>query len=177
MWRKSGLTTVINHWQTLNTYNCSMSLHSDTLYWLRANQSLLWLLISACLVEKSIFMFNISMFKILQFYDITYTCLLIPKHAWFVFSGKYWYFKESNQTIMALEGTRRNACTTYDCWIYNYLCNQCLSPPMLWVRILIRTRCTPLCDKVCQWLATGRYFHVKLTGKWYLISVALFPRG
>ena len=42
--------------------------------------------------------------------------------------------------------------------IYNYLCNQCLSPLMLWVRILIRTWCTILCDKVCQWLATGRRF-------------------
>jgi hypothetical protein len=26
---------------------------------------------------------------------------------------------------------------------------------MLWVRISIRARCTTLCDKVCQWLATG----------------------
>ena len=29
---------------------------------------------------------------------------------------------------------------------------------MLWVRISIRARCTALCDKVCQWLATGRWF-------------------
>ena len=28
----------------------------------------------------------------------------------------------------------------------------------LWVRISIRARCTTLCDKVCQWLATGRRF-------------------
>ena len=41
------------------------------------------------------------------------------------------------------------------CWIYNYLCNQCLSPLMLWVGISIRARCTTLCDEVCQWLATG----------------------
>jgi hypothetical protein len=27
-----------------------------------------------------------------------------------------------------------------------------------WVRISIRARCTTLCDKVCQWLATGRWF-------------------
>jgi hypothetical protein len=43
-------------------------------------------------------------------------------------------------------------------WIFNYLCNQCLSPLMLWVRISIRARCTTLCDKVCQWLATGLWF-------------------
>jgi hypothetical protein len=40
---------------------------------------------------------------------------------------------------------------SYDSWILNYLC---LSPLMLWVRILIRARCTTLCDKVCQWLVT-----------------------
>jgi hypothetical protein len=43
-------------------------------------------------------------------------------------------------------------------WIYNYLCNQCRSPLMLWVRISIRPRCATLCDKVCQLLATGRWF-------------------
>ena len=47
---------------------------------------------------------------------------------------------------------------SYDCWIYNYLCNHCLSPLMLWVWISIRARCTTLCDKVCRWLATGRWF-------------------
>ena len=43
-------------------------------------------------------------------------------------------------------------------WIYNYLCNQCLSPLMLWVRISIRARCTTLCEKVCQWLVTCGWF-------------------
>jgi hypothetical protein len=47
---------------------------------------------------------------------------------------------------------------SYGSWIYNYLCNQCLSPLMLWVQISIRARCTTLCDKFCQWLATGRWF-------------------
>jgi hypothetical protein len=46
---------------------------------------------------------------------------------------------------------------SYGSWIYNYLCNQCLSPLMLWVGISIRARCT-LCDQVCQWLATGLWF-------------------
>ena len=44
---------------------------------------------------------------------------------------------------------------SYGSW---YLCKQCLSPLVLWVRISIRARCTTLCDKVCQWLATGRWF-------------------
>ena len=46
---------------------------------------------------------------------------------------------------------------SYGSWIYNYLCNQCLSPLMLWVRISIKAKCTTLCDKACQWLATGRW--------------------
>ena len=47
---------------------------------------------------------------------------------------------------------------SYGSWMYNYLCIQCLSPLMLWVRTSIRARCTTLCDKVCQWLATGLWF-------------------
>ena len=47
---------------------------------------------------------------------------------------------------------------SYGSWIYNYLCNQCLSPLMLWVRISIRARFTTLCDEVCQWLVTGQWF-------------------
>ena len=30
-------------------------------------------------------------------------------------------------------------------WIYNYLCNQCLSPLILWVPISIRARCGKVC--------------------------------
>ena len=49
---------------------------------------------------------------------------------------------------------------SYGSWIYNYLCNQCLSPLMLLVRISNRARCTRLhvFDKVYQLLATGRWF-------------------
>ena len=45
-------------------------------------------------------------------------------------------------------------------WIYNYLCNQCLCPLMLSVRIPLRRDVlnTILCDKVCQWLATDLWF-------------------
>ena len=31
---------------------------------------------------------------------------------------------------------------SYDSWIYNHMCKQCRSPLMLWVRILVITRCT-----------------------------------
>ena len=44
---------------------------------------------------------------------------------------------------------------SYGSWIYNYLCNQCLSSLMLWVRISIRARRTTLCDIVCGWFSPG----------------------
>jgi len=40
---------------------------------------------------------------------------------------------------------------TYSSWIYNYLCNQCLSPLKLWVWMSLRLLDTTLCDKACQW--------------------------
>jgi hypothetical protein len=45
-------------------------------------------------------------------------------------------------------------------WIYNYLCNQCLSPLTFRVRNMLKwgVLYTTLCDKVCQWLATCRWF-------------------
>ena len=44
-------------------------------------------------------------------------------------------------------------------WIYNYMCNHCLSPLKLWVRLsLLAVHDTTLCDKVCQWLAAYRWF-------------------
>ena len=51
---------------------------------------------------------------------------------------------------------------SYGSWIYNHLCNQCLSP-LMWVWISIRARCTTLCDKVCQWLFS--IFPVSSTNK------------
>jgi len=49
---------------------------------------------------------------------------------------------------------------SYGSWIYNYLCNQCLSLLTLWLRIQPRRGVldATLCDKVCQWLVTGRWF-------------------
>ena len=48
----------------------------------------------------------------------------------------------------------------YGSWIYNYLCNQCLTPLNLWVRTTLRwvVLYATLCDKVCQWPATCRWF-------------------
>ena len=48
---------------------------------------------------------------------------------------------------------------SYCSWIYNYQCNQCLSPLTLWVRLPLRRNVldTTLCDQVCQWLAACRW--------------------
>ena len=49
---------------------------------------------------------------------------------------------------------------SYGISISNYLCNQCLSPLMLWIWIPLRWSVldTTLHDKVCQWLAAGLWF-------------------
>jgi hypothetical protein len=47
---------------------------------------------------------------------------------------------------------------SYGSWIYNYLCNECLSPLMLWVWL----PCPTLCNKVCQWLVASRWFSLCL---------------
>ena len=49
---------------------------------------------------------------------------------------------------------------SYGSWIYNYLCNQCLSPLKLSVRTCSwwGVLNTTLSDKVCQWLAIGQWF-------------------
>jgi hypothetical protein len=66
----------------------------------------------------------------------------------------YWASKIVNTRVDSL------MFTSYDSCIYNYLCNQCLSPLTLRVRIPVRWGVLDktLCDKVCQWLAAGRWF-------------------
>ena len=80
-------------------------------------------------------------------------------------------------------------CTLLTLYFYTKianLCNQCLSPLMLWVRIPLREGVLDitLCDTVCQWLTTGRWFSldtpVSSTNKTYrhditeiLLKVAL----
>jgi len=65
-----------------------------------------------------------------------------------------WYH---NQTIFKCQGPSW-PWSYYGSLIYNYLCNRCISPLMLWVRLPPKARCTTLSDKVCQWLSAGRWF-------------------
>ena len=73
---------------------------------------------------------------------LTFTCTLkaktIPIH---LFEGPSWSW-------------------SYGSWIYNNMCNQCLSPIKLWVlpRSWWSVLGTTLCDKVCQWPVIGLWF-------------------
>ena len=49
---------------------------------------------------------------------------------------------------------------------------------MLWVRISIRAKCTTVCDKVCDWPATGRWFSPSVsstnkTARHYITEILL----
>ena len=69
------------------------------------------------------------------------------------------YYIQYSYSHVTFEGPSMS--WSYCSWIYNYmyLCNQCLSRLTLWVRSMLRRGVldTTLCDKVCQWLATGRW--------------------
>jgi len=63
--------------------------------------------------------------------------------------------QQCNQYVLhtLLEGP---SCSwSYDSWIYNYMCNQCLSPLKLWVRAPFMARCIQY--NVIQWLVAGRW--------------------
>ena len=70
-----------------------------------------------------------------------------------------------------------NIIVIYGRWIYNYLCNQCLSPVRLWIWIPLRWGVldTTLCDKDCQWFSpvssTNKTDHHDITE--ILLKVAL----
>jgi hypothetical protein len=95
---------------------------------------------------------------------LLFVCLMVFK-ATFTNISVIWYredffYGENRRQVVEVNSNTSGPSWpwSYGSWIYNYLCNQCLSPLMLWVRISIRVRCTTLCDKVCQWLAIGLWF-------------------
>ena len=67
------------------------------------------------------------------------------------------YYKQS-KTVYKMKGPSWS--WSYGSWIYNYLCNRCLSPLTLWFRIPLRwvVLDTTLCDKVYRWFAIGLWF-------------------
>ena len=59
---------------------------------------------------------------------------IITRIIWFLL---FYFFCVSFVLYIYLEGM-----WSYGSWIYNYLCNQCLSPLTLWVKIPLMARCT-----------------------------------
>jgi hypothetical protein len=49
---------------------------------------------------------------------------------------------------------------SYGSWIYNYLCNQCLSPLMLWDRTPLMVRCTRYIKFVSDLRQVGGFLRV-----------------
>ena len=90
-------------------------------------------------------------------------CYFFPTSSNSLFPRNSWYIV----IISPLSLPKPNYCTSRQsrswCDIKSVvfllisLCIQYLSPLMLGVRISIRARCTTLCDKVCRWLAKGRW--------------------
>ena len=82
-----------------------------------------------------IWVFLISRLKYLQFIKNIIN--------FFVLSVPLWCRRGHDRMVVGFT-------TTYAISAYHHL--------MLWIRISNRVRCTTLCDKVCQWLATGEGF-------------------
>jgi hypothetical protein len=57
-----------------------------------------------------------------------------PKYPW----ENHLHFASQWQTLSPLG---HSWLWSYGSWIYNYLCNQCISPLKLWVQILLMARC------------------------------------
>ena len=72
-----------------------------------------------------------------------------------IFNGLRWGACRVEVRGLSCRGEGPSWSWSHGSWIYNYLCNQCLLPLTLWVRIPLRRGVldTTLCDEVCQWLA------------------------
>jgi hypothetical protein len=88
-------------------------------------------------------------------YSVVHKSSVGPSFGWFMVLNATF-----NKILFILWRLGPSWSSTYGSWIYNYLCNQCLSPLTLWVWIMLRLGVidTTLCDKVCQWLPTGWWF-------------------
>ena len=66
------------------------------------------------------------------------------------------YFPSGNYTYHHYDHGGHRGFDHIGSWIYNYLCNQCLTPlTKVWTPLRRGVLDTTLCDKVCQWLATA----------------------
>ena len=87
-----------------------------------------------------------------------YLCNQCLSPPWIVSSSHEIFLGKEQWNKKYFEGSSWS--WSYGSLIYNYLCNQCTSPLTLWVWTPLRRGVldTKLCDTVCQWIATGRWF-------------------
>ena len=104
----------------------------------------------------------VLLFVFLSWHNVFFyhVCESTSRSSWYAIHSKtiQIYILIVNWIVRIVQGPSWS--WSYGTWIDNYLCNQCLSPLTLWVRIPLRRGILyiTLCDKVCQWLAAGRWF-------------------
>jgi len=63
-----------------------------------------------------------------------------------IFNSRFYWICQVHDNDLVYTVVASNRCqgpsSSYGSWIYNYMCNQCLSPLKLWVRTLFMARCT-----------------------------------
>ena len=62
-------------------------------------------------------------------------------HMHFVCSIRRFFLIDSSYSKFTQNNQGSSSSSSYGSWIYNYLCNQCLSPLKLWVRTSFMSRC------------------------------------
>ena len=151
---------VTSHWQILShnvvssTPRHELNSNSQILWW---NQNLSYIFIFACKSTDSLLIYQCKHYILLKTY-ISRNKYIPQGERGKISTPNIHIHYYSLQWISANTHRGPSWSCSYSSWIYNYLCNQCLLPRMLWIRITIRARCTTLRDKVCQWLTTGRWF-------------------
>ena len=53
-----------------------------------------------------------------------------------------WFKQYKKNSLPQIEIQKPSWSWSYGSWIYNFLCNQCISPLTLWVRIPLKAMCT-----------------------------------
>ena len=116
---------VLTHWN--NSPRVEMSLHSDTLFWFRASQSLLFLLNAAYLAEKH----KIKTLKFLVWPDLS--CVLTIYHTRGEHANHY-----ATNTVANIESRSHHLCYYMYCiWLIYNINLSTTTTPYLWHNIII----------------------------------------
>ena len=103
------------------------------------------LVLCICFVDRCLSFFNFFLWRLCcLFFDIWIPITPLVSSNSSLLTGDEIYFSIANQllnnTLLRSKGPSWSL--SYGNWIYNDLCNQCLSPLKLWVRTPFMARCT-----------------------------------